>query len=94
MARKHRNGATELHDAAVLHSLSLGGRKKKKKIKKKNQCYYPFALAAKEAAMSKWDPLDAHTAWTVCAPGSCPPWPLGYNKYPLAGVIIVLKSEV
>lgn len=34
MARKHRNGATELHDAAVLHSLSLGGRKKKKKIKK------------------------------------------------------------
>lgn len=44
--------------------------------------------------MSKWDPLDAHTAWTVCAPSSRPPWPLGYNKYPLAGVIIVLKSEV
>lgn len=61
----------ELHDAAALHSLSLGGRKKKKRVKK-TPVSPSICFDCKVSSRILWIP--------TVPPGSPPSWPLWCDK--------------
>lgn len=61
MAGKHGNGAAELHDAAVLHSLSLGGERQRRQ-RETPQRWYPGA------AKSARDHSDAQSTHIPAPP--------------------------